>query len=122
MSDFYGDMRALASGLLTKFSQGEIDIVRAILQSGSAPDNPPVSTFVIQRIRGAVARGVQYKYVMRSLAVASDVQITFASDAVDFSPKITDFVSIDGVRHKITQVIATPAAGTPVVYTLIARY
>lgn len=121
MTVFYDDMRGIASDLLSKFSQGVIAHVRMAVVSGVTPDAPSASVATVTTLAGAVARGVQYKYVTRGLAVATDLQVTFAGDALATPPTIHDFIEVDGVRLKIVQIVPKPAAGTPVVYTLICR-
>lgn len=77
MSEFYDGIREIASELLTEFKQGTIAYVKSTLGTGGTPDNPALPTLTSYPIN-AVARGVQYKYVMRGLALASDLQVTFA--------------------------------------------
>lgn len=121
MADFYTEMQTEASELLVEFAQGTIAYVQMTPQAGATPDEPLPSVAVSTALAGAVARGVQYKYVMRGLAVASDLQVVLAGDALSVSPSIGDFVDIDSVRYKIMQIVSNPAAGIVVTYTLIVR-
>ena len=115
----YDDVQKVVQDVLPQFSQGVIRY--GALTSGSGPvDNPGQSSINFTLLNGAVARGVQFRYVQNGLAVASDMQVTM-SVQTDVTPKQKDFIEIDGKRYKIEQVIAKPAAGTVVAYTLIIR-
>lgn len=120
MTTLYDDMQEIASQLLTKFQQGAIAYVRMTPVAGATPDAPAAST-AASTVVNAVVRGVQYKFVQRGMAVATDLQVTIAGDALASEPSMLDFVDIDGVRHKIVQIVRRPAAGTVVVWTLIVR-
>lgn len=116
---FYEEMQGIATGLLTEFKQGVIQIAK--ITPGSGPkNNPGPSTETLTTLKGAVARGVKFKYVQSGMAVASDLQVTHAvQDGV--TPAIDGFVYIDGVKYKIVNIVDKPAAGTKVVHTLIVR-
>ncbi len=121
MSDVYSELQSIASQLFTEFKQGTIAYVRSTPQAGATPDAPLPSILVSSALGGATARGVQSKYVIRGLAVASDLQVSFAGNALASEPKIDDFIDIDTERYKIVAIERKPAAGTPVAYTLIVR-
>lgn len=116
----YDEMQQLTREILADpdFKQGSIVLVK--LTPGSGPvDDPGPAVPSYTPLDGA-ARGVAFKYVMSGQAVASDIQVTH-SVVPGVVPAIADFVDIDGLRHKITQVIPRPRAGVPVSYTLIVN-
>lgn len=124
----YDDMQAVAREVLTDpdFNQGIIKYIG--ITPGAGPvDDPGPSTPTPFTLAGAVASGVWMKYVNMNLAVATDLQVVMSVDT-RFTPDMTDMVDIEKPpgsgtfkRHKIVSVIQTPAAGTPVTYTLIVR-
>ena len=114
----YDELEVIASGLMKEFKQGVIQLVK-VTPAGGPIDNPgePVLTFYEL---DAVARGVQFKYIRDSLAMAGDLQITSAVlDGVTVHPR--DSIDIDGERYKIVNIIPVPAAGTRVVWKFIVR-
>lgn len=80
--------------------------------------NPGASTETLHNIDG-VARGAKFKYIQKNLAVASDIQVTFAANG--YEPQAKDFFEIDGERFKIVHIDRKPSAGTAVAFTLIIR-
>lgn len=120
MPDFYDELQGITSALFTQFDQRTVSYVRMISQPGATPDEPLPSIPTLIPI-AATARGVQYKYVARGLAVASDLQVSFAGSMLDVEPSITDFVDIGDTRCKIVEIVRIPAAGVPLAYTLIVR-
>lgn len=118
MSDFYNDMQALASELLTEFKQGVITYVGLTPGTGTA-DEPgePVETPTV--LKGAVARGVEFKYVKGTGVLSTDLQITIPADTITPAPQ--GFFIVDGQRLKTVEIHRIPAAGTPVAYTIIVR-
>ena len=117
MSDFYSDMQGIASSLLGEFSQGFIEYVELTPRDG--PDDEPGEPTESRYRINATVRGVKFSYVDNSLVVASDLQITIPADVIE--PLISGSFDIDGVRYKIVKIIPKPAAGAPVVYTVIVR-
>jgi hypothetical protein len=140
MDDFYKEMQGIATGLLREFNQGKIEYVAMIPGSGPVDDPGPATpvTFGLQ----GVARGVQQRYVDNTHIVATDMQVTVSTEmqATDITfdngalwdnlamwsdpvspPKITGFIRVDGVKHKIIRVVRIPAAGTPVAYVIVFR-
>lgn len=118
MSDFYTDMQKIASDVLGEFKQGVVQYVELVAVAGATPDDPGEPTETLTTVNAAV-RPVSTKYVDGSHIVQSDKQITMPGDGVE--PKITGNMRIDGVDHKIVEIMRRPAAGTPVSYTVIAR-
>lgn len=116
---FYDDMQGIANDLFRDFNQGVIAYIQVTPGNGPA-DNPGPSTETPYTLDGATSRGVQFKYVQRDLAVASDLQVSFGYDA-RFEPAANGFVTIDGTRYKIVQIVRKPEAGTVVAWTLIVR-
>lgn len=116
----YDEMQKIARDVLgdQDFKQGLTNLVRITPGTGSVDDpGAPVESMV--PLDGAV-RGVQFRYVASTMALASDLQITCAVPPGP-APTMRDFVEVDGLRHKIVQIIPKPAAGVPVAYTLIIR-
>lgn len=115
----YDEMQAVAKSLLgdADFKQGVTSLVKVTPGNGPAYD-PGASTETLYILDGAV-RGVKFKYVAKSLAVASDLQITHAVPEVE--PALTDFVEADGVRYKIVHIDRKPSVGVAVAFTLILR-
>lgn len=115
---FYDDMQGVARDVLTEFQQGVIKYVQ--ITPGNGPvDNPGPSTptkFIIP----ATATGVQFKYVQKALAVASDLQISAPIDP-RFVPDMKGFIEVDGKTYKIVAIQPIPPAGTPVVNVIIFR-
>ena len=118
MGNIYDDARNVAIGIFAEFKQGVIKYVELQAQAGGTPDEPLTPTEVIHPIN-ATARPVSSKFVDGSHIVQSDRQISMPNDGIE--PKITGYVTIDGSRYKIIEIMPRPAAGTPVTYTLIVR-
>lgn len=115
----YDDLQTVAQNVLAEFNQGVIRY--GVITSGAGTaDEPGKSSIAWTTLSGAVAGGVQSQYVAAGLAIASDLQTTMAVQT-GIVPAQKDFVEIDGERYKVENIIAKPAAGTPVVYTLIVR-
>lgn len=115
---FYDEMQGLAGELLGEFKQGVINYCKITPGNGSV-DNPGPSTKTLYGINGT-AVGVQFKYVQQGLAVATDLQITAPVDA-RYTPDGKDFIEVDGLPHKIVEIMKRPAAGTPVAFVFIIR-
>ena len=114
----YDEMQPVVREILgsADFKQGVTRLVQ--ITPGTGPiDDPGPSVETSVPVDGVV-RGVKWRYVNLGLASGSDMQITFAV-VPGIEPKISDFVEVDGLRYKVVRVIAVPAAGTPVAYTLI---
>lgn len=115
----YDEMQAVVKSILADpdFKQGVTSLVKVAPGTGPAydPGSPVETSYTLD---GAV-RGVKFKYVAKSLAVASDLQITHA--ALEVEPEMTDFVIADGVRYKIVHIDRKPSVGVAVAYTLILR-
>lgn len=118
MSDFYGDMQAVASDVLRDFKQGTVQYIHVTPGTGpvDAPGSPTETVFQVD----AAVRGVSFRYVDKTTVVATDLQATFAVKA-GMAPSIGGFMVIGGVRHKIIQVMNKPAAGTVVAHVVIIR-
>lgn len=115
----YDDMQKIAQDLLgpANFKQGETYLIKLLPGGGPAyaPGKPVEKLHSID----AAVRGAKYKYIAKQLAVASDLQVTFAPIAVE--PEARDFVQLDGVRYKIVHIDRKPSAGVAVAFTLIVR-
>lgn len=114
----YDDMRDIASDVFAEFKQGSVSYVDVAATAGARPDLPGVSVETITAINATV-RPVSTNYVDGSHIVQSDKQVSMPNDGV--TPSIKGFVVIDGARHKIIEVMANPAAGEAVSFTLIVR-
>jgi len=115
----YDELQVVAQDVLAEFNQGTIRY-GAVTSGAGAADEPGASSIEWVPLTGAVARGVQYRYVASGLAVASDKQVTTAVQT-GVTPALKDFVEIDGVRYKIEAIEAKPGAGTVVANILIVR-
>lgn len=113
----YDDLQVVAQDVLQEFNQGVIEY-GALTSGAGTVDEPGQSAVAYTTLTGAVARGVQFRYVQNGLAVASDKQVTFAVQA-GITPAIKDFMKVDGVRFKVKNVVKKPDAGTVIAYTLI---
>ena len=113
----YDEMQGVARDLLQQFNQGVIKLISIGPGAGPSYDPGPGTESSIT-LPGAVCRGVKMKYVMLGLAAATDFQVTMPGN---LSPKLADFVEVDGKRLKVVNLITKPAAGTPVVHTVIIR-
>jgi hypothetical protein len=120
MTDIYADLQAVARDVLAEVNQGVIKYIK--ITPGTGPgDNPGAPVENSYTLDGAVARGVSQKYVMKSLAVASDLQLTMSVRTDGVVPDIRGFIEMDGERYKIVHVDTIPPAGTPVVHVIIFR-
>lgn len=115
---FYDEMQGIATGLLTEFNQGSIFYIQVTPGNGPADDPGAASetTFAL----AAVAKGVSFKYVQKGLAVATDLQATFAVRS-DMTLAENGFILADGVRYKIVQIINIPPTGVTVAHRVIFR-
>lgn len=118
----YDEMQGIAREILSDpdFNQGVIQLVKVTPGAGPV-DEPGPSVEVVHTLEGAVARGVQFKYVQKGLAAASDEQVTHSIVPGVPIGQPEDFILIDQRRLKIVQRVLKPSAGTPVVATYIVR-
>jgi hypothetical protein len=115
---FYEDMQAVAAEVLAEFKQGTVNYIK--ITPGAGPvDNPGQPVRTPYAINSAVS-GVAASYVAKGLAIGTDLQVIAPVDS-RYVPEMTGSVEVDGVPHKITQILPKPAAGTPVVYVLIIQ-
>lgn len=116
----YDDARAVASELLAEFKQGVIQYVSLTTVEGESPDEAESTTKGTPVTLNAVARPVSTKYVDNSHIIQSDLQVTIPNDGAA-TPEMSGFIRIDGSDHKIVEIMARPAAGDPVTWTVIVR-
>lgn len=116
----YDDMRGVASELLAEFKQGTIQYVPVVTVAGASPDEAESSEKGTPVTLNATARPVSTKYVDNSHIVQSDIQITIPNDGLA-TPEMSGFIRIDGSDHKIVEIMARPAAGAPITWTVIVR-
>ncbi len=117
----YDEMQLLARDILgdPDFNQPPITYVH--VSPGAGPThNPGASTRAEYLLDGAVARGVEYKYLQSGFAIASDKQVIAAVDS-RFTPDRNGRMIIDNTEYKIKNWAANPAAGTPVVWIFICE-
>lgn len=116
------DMRSLSRELMTDpdFKQGDVSLI--VITPGSGPvDDPGEPSEASYLLPGAAVRGAEFKYVARSLAVATDKQVTTPMhDGVPIGTD-RDFMEIDGKRYKIVGADPKPSSGVPVVVTYVVR-
>lgn len=117
----YSEMQKIAQGLLSSpdFKQGSSFLVKRLPGTGPAYA-PGMSIETLHPIDAAV-RGAKFKYLQRNLAVATDLQVTFAASDNLPEPAGNDMVQIDGVRYKIIAIDRKPSSGVAVAFTLIVR-
>lgn len=116
----YDDARDIASELFAEFKQGTIQYVPIITTAGSSPDEPATTAKGTPLTLNATARPVSTKFVDGSHIVQSDKQVAIPNDGLA-TPEMSGFIRIDGVDHKIIELMARPAAGEPVTWTAIVR-
>lgn len=114
----YDDLQEVFKELAPEFSQGVIQYVAVTRPGGTAIK--PAAPVEVPTTLNAFARGVSSKFILRGLAVEGDLQITFPGGIV--TPNMEGYMNVDGKKHKIVSIIKKPSAGTPVAYTVIARY
>lgn len=115
----YDELQAVTKGIMAEFKQGTVTYMRRSAGSGGTPDAPATPTFTSFPLDAAVS-GVAKKYVDMGLAVMTDRQVV--SSVVDgLVPNMTDFIDVDGVRHKIVHIDFRPSAGTAVAWIMIIR-
>lgn len=118
MADFYDRMRGVASGLLQRFAQGAVSIIRDEegIPDPIRPHDPP--PWIERKYRvNAVVRGVSQRFVDGELITASDLQATIEAGVI--VPEMGDRIEVDGTRHVIKRIVPIPAAGTAAAYTII---
>ncbi len=126
--DFYKDLQAVASDVLSTFRQGDIKLVKfepvEVLDENGvvippSPDQPAETEEVLHDLKGTV-RGVSFKYLSSSFVTATDLEVTTAVlDGVEVS--VNDLIEIDGVRYNIVEDVSVPAAGVRVAWKFIVR-
>lgn len=122
---FYQDMQKVASSVLKDFKQGSVKLFHYTeSDEESSLDSPTELTETIYDL-DAVVSGVNYKYLIDSYAVASDLTVT-ASVISGVYPTINDFIEINGEKHKIIRDIspaphAVEGSAQPVVWRFICR-
>lgn len=117
MSDFYQRMQGVASKLLKKFYQGDIQYVETTL-TGADPFNPTQGAEVSYTL-DAVASGVEFKYIKDGYISASDIQVTSA--VFDVEPAMSGVIEIDGKEKQIIAIQQIPAAGIPVSWLIFCK-
>jgi hypothetical protein len=118
MSEFYLEMRDIASDLLSDFKQGLIRYIAVTPGAGPADNpGPPIET---PYTLDATARGVSFKYVNNTSIVVTDGQVTMAYRP-DVTPDIKGFIEGDGVRHKVVAVVRIPEFGDVVAWRIIFK-
>lgn len=115
----YDDARNVATELLAEFAQGTVLYVTLTHVPGATPDAPgtpvPSETAV-----NATVQPVSTRYVDGSHIVMTDKQVTIANDG-SITPDMDGSLKIDGLTHKIIEIMPRPAAGDPVTWTIIVR-
>lgn len=116
----YDEMRVVASDVMNEFKQGDIRYVTISVADGATPDVSGVPTKTVSDQLSATARSVSTKYVDGTHIVQSDIQVSIPNDG-KATPTMSGMVRIDGVDHKIVEIMPRPAAGNPVSWTVIVR-
>lgn len=107
---FYGDMQAIATGLLTEFDQGGLSLDKYTPGSGRP-------TYTSQPFPGA-ARGVTSEHLKDSMVEATDLVVTVPAA---MTPAAEDRVTVNGRSHQIIKIIRMPAAGIVAAWQVIVR-
>lgn len=114
----YDELQDVVRNVMADFKQGVVNYIK--ITPGNGPvDNPGQSVRTPYGINSSVT-GVSQTYIAKGLAVASDLQVIAPVDP-RYTPDMKGSVEVDGIPHKITQIIKKPAAGTPVAYVLIIQ-
>ncbi len=116
----YDDMRVVATDVFAEFKQGVIQYVGVTTGTGGTPDEPAAPVEAAPITLNATARPVSTKYVDRTSVFQTDIQVTIPNDG-RVVPKGSGFLLIDGVNYKIVEIMARPAAGDPITWTVIVR-
>ena len=114
MADFYGDMQATATELLTEFSQGVINYAPKVAGANEW-DGDTYGTPIVLK---ATARGVSARYAT-DLIKSSDIMITAAVFSVE--PDMQGKITIDGKPRQIVQITRIPEAGTALAWRIFVR-
>lgn len=114
--NIYEELQPVASELMKEFKQGEINLI-SVTSSGSA--DAPTNTETVVPL-DATAKGITFQYVKMGFNIKTDMIVT-AAVVAGVTPTAKDFITIDGVRHKILKDLTPPAAGTRVVWKFIVQ-
>lgn len=117
----YDDLRAVASDVMKDFAQDEIRYVTVTAAAGARADKRATPVRTPSNPLNAVARPVSTKYVDGTTIVRSDKMVTLVNNGETPTPDMKDMVRINGVDHKILEIMATPAAGDPISWKVIVR-
>lgn len=120
--DFYKEMQKVAGNVLKQFKQGDIKLHHFTEGKGGTLDEPAELVEKVYDLDATVS-GVNYKYLINSYAVASDLTVT-AAVIEGVKININDFIEVQGVQHKIIRDISpapTSVNGNPVVWRFICR-
>lgn len=115
----YDDLRAVTSQVMSEFKQGTVYYVPVATVAGATPDAPASSGKGTPVLINATVRPVSTNYVDGTHVVQTDKQVVVPNDGT--IPTMQGFVRIDGVDHKIIVIMARPAAGDPIAWTVIVR-
>lgn len=114
----YDDLQAVTSDIMLEFKQGNVQLIQ-ITQTGGTEDEPGVPVETAYSLNATV-RGMSFKYLQDAFIVASDLEVTSA-----VLPNITvtknDFISLDGVKHKIVEDLSVPATGVKCAWKFAIR-
>ena len=113
-------MRGVASDVFADFPQGDIRYKWTEYGPSPSPDRPGTATPRTSERLNATARPVSTKYVNGTHVVQSDKQVSIPNDG-KATPEMTGMLQIDGVQHKIIEIMPRPAAGEPITWTVIVR-
>lgn len=115
----YGKLQGIAAKALASVPQGIITLIQTM--PGTGPGyRPGAPSETATALPAAVANGVPKFLVANGLALASDLQV-ISSVVGGITPKMGDFVVIDGIRYKVVTFEPTPPAGTAVVWKMTVR-
>lgn len=114
----YDRLRTTASGLLSKYKTGTVEIGRPVKTDGANSwDAPTVSVEWVEI--NAVVTGVSQEYVDGTNIVMSDRMVI--TQTPDFDEQAGDQLRIDGDIVAVLRIIPILAAGEPVVVKIVVR-
>lgn len=115
----YNRLTATATGLLSKYKTGTVEIGRPITTAGANPWDAPTTATSWTEI-DAVVTGVSQKYVDGSSVVMSD-RIVITQSPASFDPEAGDRLRVDGSVVAVLSVMPILAAGDAVAVRFIVR-
>lgn len=121
----YGAIQGLAAGILKDFNQGTIQHIATAPGGGAAYERGVIDGTPFT-LPGAVANAkfsvnaANQKYQPETLIVVGDIMVT-SSVVAGRDPKVGDFLTLDGARHRVIHFVAVPPVGVKIVWIFFVR-